>query len=1174
MSIGRISGPLLKANLLRDGVDLAFETDLLYLDVNNMRIGVNTDSPTHDLQVNGTTRTAYLETDNLDVGNITISGNTINSSTGILNLTGFNGAAIVYQNKLKIDAVTIDGNIVSTNTADTNLELRPNGAGTVEVFADTTVHGNIHATGSITADGDITIGDANTDNIVFNADINSNIIPNTDNTFTLGSSSKRWSDIWVDTIHSDAIATDNLTVDGIQLTLRQGKLYYVATNGTDTNSGTHQNDPFASLKKAITVATSGDTIFLYPGTYTEIFPLTVPVGVTIKGESLRSVTIQATAGTIDKDAFLLNGETTVEDITITGYRYNATNNTGYAFRFANNFTVTTKSPYVRNVTVISKGSVTSAGDPYGFDTNDAGKGVLLDGSVANIASKEAACLFHSVTFFTPNQECLSATNGTRVEWLNSFSYFADKGMYLYSGATGFANSGKTALRLSGTTGTFNVGNTISYYDTDGVTVLASGTIAAKDTDGKLYLTGKVTGLQTANSRGGKTIVANGNAKLSTSVKKWGSASLALDGTGDYARVTSQPDFLLGTGNWTIELWVYKTGTTGGIQQLIDFRATAPTIAPTLYLTAVGTPTFNVNAVNVITAGSAVANNTWTHIAVSKSGTSTRMFINGTQTGSTYTDNNNYIQGPLTIGARYDGVQGALGYFDDIRISKGVARYTTNFTVPAGILPNDVYTVFLSRFDGTNNATTFLDETVLIQDVRNSTNGATATKIDLVDYSDFGVEVRAIGSATVYGNYGVYGTGVGVVAYLIGHNLAYIGVGKRSDNDVTYVVQDNEITEAAGAKVYYSSVDHKGDFRIGDLFYVNQQAGTVQFTTSSFNIQSDTGVTFTNGANTTYIDGVKIETGNLRLTGNTFSSTLGPINITSANDQINFTNNVNIAGNLDVVGNVTIGGNIQVGDQTTDSVSFVAGVTSDLLPSTDNTYDLGSNSLRWKYLYTNEINVGNINISNNTITTVGLATDLVLEASPGGIISIPTNDVEITQDLRVNGTTALDDTEITGTVTHTGDYTQTGNYTQTGDINITGTLTTTGYAQFENIKIDGNTIATTTSGTDLVLDATVRVGNFEVQGNLITNIIADSVTEISNTGTGYFKIGGSGGFVIPTGDTLSRPGIVEAGMVRYNTTDGRVEVYTGTYWSGIAGTVGGVTASEAENLGITSAIIFG
>jgi hypothetical protein len=1171
MSIGRISGPLLKANLLRDGVDLAFETDLLYLDVNHMRIGVNTDTPTHDLQVNGTTRTVYLETDNLNVGNITVSGNTIDSSTGILNLTGFNGTAVVYQNKLKIDAVTLDANTISTNTASTNLELRP--TGTVEVFSDTTVHGNLHATGSITADGNITIGDTNTDNIVFNADINSNIIPNTDNTFTLGNTDKRWADIWVNTIHSDAIATDNLTVDGIQLTLRQGKIYYVATNGTDTNSGTHQNDPFASLKKAITVAANGDTIFLYPGTYTEIFPLTVPVGVTIKGKSLRSVTIQPTAGTIDKDVFLLNGETTVEDITITGYRYNSTNNTGYAFRFANNFTVTTRSPYVRNVTVISRGSVTSAGDPYGFDSNDAGKGILLDGSVANIASKEAACLFHSVTFFTPNQECLSATNGTRVEWLNSFSYFADKGMYLYSGATGFANAGKTAIRLSGGSGTFNVGNTISYYDTDGVTVLASGTIANKDTDGKLYLTGKVNGLVTAHDRGGKAITAFGNAKLSTAQKKWGSASLVLDGTTDYAFVQSNTDFAFGTDAWCIEAWVYNTGGQSAVQVIFDFRTTTNQVVPYLNIQVGGSLLYYVNGVSAITGGT-IPLNTWTHIALAKNGTTTKMFINGTQSGSTYTDNNTYVQGPLTIGARFDSTLAFTGYIDDVRISKGVARYTSNFTAPTGILANDVYTVLLSRFDGTNNSTTFLDETILIQDVRNISNGATATKIDLVDYSDFGVEVRAIGSATVYGNYGVYGTGLGVVAYLIGHNLAYIGTGKRSDNDVTYVVQDNEITEASGAKIYYSSVDHKGDFRIGDLFYVNQQAGTVQFTTSSFNIQSDTGVTFTNGANTTYIDGVKIETGNLRLTGNTFSSTTGPINITSANDQINFTNNVNITGNLDVVGNVTIGGNIQVGDQTTDTVSFVAGIDSDLLPNTTNTYDLGSNSLRWKYLYTNEINVGNINISNNTITTSLPNTDLVLEANSSGIISIPSNDVVITRDLTVNSTSTLSNTTVVGTIAHTGNYTQTGDYTQTGVTNITGTLTTTGYAQFENIKIDGNTISTTESGTDLVLDAIVQVGNFEVRGNLITNIIADSITEISNTGAGYFKISGTGGFVIPVGDENDRPVVVEAGMIRYNTTDGRVEVYTGTYWSGIAGTVGGVTAAEAENIGITSAIILG
>jgi len=1177
MSIGRISGPLLKANLLREGVDLAFETDLLYLDVNNMRIGVNTDTPTHDLQVNGTTRTIYLETDNLDVGNITISGNTIDSDTGVLNLAGFNGAAIVYQNKLKVDFVTIDGNIISTNDTNKNLELRPDGSGTVEIYAETTVHGNLHATGNITADGNIQIGStdqsgASADTVSFNAEVASDIVPDDNETYDLGTIDKRWKNVYTDTLYTTAVDVLDLEVDGIRLNRRQGKIYYVATNGNDTYSGTHQNDPYASLKKALTSATSGDTVFLYPGTYTEIFPLTVPVGVTVKGESLRSVTIQPTVATVDKDAFLLNGETTVEDLTITGYRYNSGNNTGYAFRFANNFTVTTKSPYVRNVTVISRGSVTSAIDPYGFDSNDAGKGALLDGSVANILSKEAACLFSSVTFFTPNQECLSATNGTRVEWLNSFSYFADKGMYLYSGSTGFANAGKTALRLSGTTGTFNVGNTISYYDTDGVTVLASGTIASKDTDGKLYLTGKITGLQTAIERSGKTITANGDAKLSTTQKKWGTASLALNGTNGYAYVQSNTGFAFGTSDFTIEFWVYRNNTTL-TEGFLDFKTTNPQSAPNIYALGTNLHYFVNGSTRIFGQAALSSANTWYHVAVSRNGTDTRMFVDGIQVGFTWTDTTDYVSAPMVIGNNYVYTAGLNGYIDDLRISKGIARYTNDFTAPTEVVANDHHTVFLSRFDGANNSTTLVDESILIQDIRNITTGATASKIDLVDYSDFGVEVRAIGSATVYGNYGVEGVGHGVVAYLIGHNLAYIGVGKRSDNDTTYVVQDNEIVETGGAKIYYSSVDHKGDFRIGDLFYVNQQDGSIQFTNSNFLINSENGITFTNGDNTTYIDGTKIETGNLRLSGNTFESVTGPINVVSATDQVNFLNNVNITGDLAVTGNITIAGNIQVGDQATDTVNFIAGVDSDILPSITDQYNLGRSDLEWKYLYATAEDVGNVRIYDNLITTNASNVDLVL-SSNGGIVYVPNNDAQFGQNVTVDGTTTLLDTTITGTVSQTGDYTQTGDFTQSGNTDISGTLTVSGTGQFENILIDENRISTTVPGTDLVLSGTVSIENFRIQGNTITNTVSNSITEITHTGTGYFKIGGTGGFVVPRGNTESRPVVLEPGMMRYNTTDQRIETWTGQFWTGIAGANAGITAAEAEIQGITSAIIFG
>ena len=60
MAVGRISGPLLKSNLVRNGIDLAFETNLLYLDVNNSRLGVKTSSPQYELDVNGTTRTTNI----------------------------------------------------------------------------------------------------------------------------------------------------------------------------------------------------------------------------------------------------------------------------------------------------------------------------------------------------------------------------------------------------------------------------------------------------------------------------------------------------------------------------------------------------------------------------------------------------------------------------------------------------------------------------------------------------------------------------------------------------------------------------------------------------------------------------------------------------------------------------------------------------------------------------------------------------------------------------------------------------------------------------------------------------------------------------------------------------------------------------------------------------------
>jgi hypothetical protein len=125
MAVGRISGPLLKSNLIRNGIDLAFETDLLYLDVNNQRIGVKNSSPQYDLDITGTMRSTNINVDtNLDIANINITGNTISTSEQYLNLGTLDN--IVYQNKARIDGIDIQGSVISTNDTNANIEFRPN----------------------------------------------------------------------------------------------------------------------------------------------------------------------------------------------------------------------------------------------------------------------------------------------------------------------------------------------------------------------------------------------------------------------------------------------------------------------------------------------------------------------------------------------------------------------------------------------------------------------------------------------------------------------------------------------------------------------------------------------------------------------------------------------------------------------------------------------------------------------------------------------------------------------------------------------------------------------------------------------------------------------------------------------------------------------------------------
>ena len=423
LELGRISGPLLSANLLRNGTNLAFEDDLIYLDVNGFQVGIKTASPSEPLEVNGTARTTNLKVDDkADISDLTFQLNKLQNRLGVAIYIAANGLdGTISTERIEVGAggitnLRIDTTDITNTVLDSNINIKAYSLSDFVNFNTNRfeVNGNLNATGNITADGDIIFGSSDTDTVDFNADISSNITPNASGLYSLGTIDKQWQDLNSELFNGASLTTSTLLPSGIDMLLTQGQVYYVSINGNDTYRGTHLHHTFKTIKHALSVAVPGDEIIIFPGEYTEEFPLTIPQGVSVRGMGLRSVIVQPTVETNDKDCFLLNSETIVAFLTVKDFYYNSTNNTGYAFRFASGMKTTSRSPYIQYVTVITKGSVTTLSDPRGFDQGDAGRGALADGAVCDPDCKDPALLFHAVTFICPNADGITAVSYTHL----------------------------------------------------------------------------------------------------------------------------------------------------------------------------------------------------------------------------------------------------------------------------------------------------------------------------------------------------------------------------------------------------------------------------------------------------------------------------------------------------------------------------------------------------------------------------------------------------------------------------------------------------------------------------------------------------------------------------------------------------------------------------------------
>jgi hypothetical protein len=183
----------------------------------------------------------------------------------------------------------------------------------------------------------------------------------------------------------------------------------------------------------------------------------------------------------------------------------------------------------------------------------------------------------------------------------------------------------------------------------------------------------------------RTITASGNATQSATQSRWGGKSAYFDGSGDYLETAIAS---IGTGDFVAEAWFYVDGSNSTYRHIFDTRTSDATgfslgvdDSNRIFL-------FSVNAFRV-QAGT-VSANTWHHVALARDSGNVRVYFNGTQVGSTWTDSTNYNQTTLHIGRYYANVNQFqwLGYLDDIRVTVGQSRYSgTTITVPTAAFPD-------------------------------------------------------------------------------------------------------------------------------------------------------------------------------------------------------------------------------------------------------------------------------------------------------------------------------------------------------------------------------------------------------------------------------------------------------------------------------------------------------
>lgn len=299
--------------------------------------------------------------------------------------------------------------------------------------------------------------------------------------------------------------------------------------------------------------------------------------------------------------------------------------------------------------------------------------------------------------------------GNSVMQLNAWNYFA---IVVTSNAIAIYVNKTTADTLSGTTtltnrtqltglgvGAYFNNNAPAQYFNGYLANLRYSTVArtisavptapfTPDTDARWLL--NFTNAAITDGTMKNNLETVGNAQVSTSIVKYGAGSMAFDGSGDYVIARANTALAIGSGDFTVEGWVYSAVFPSSSNfQTIYTNGTTNTSAGAFSFGVDSTGKLYVysNSAFRITTATNISLATWAHFAVVRSGTTVRIYINGTADANTWTSvTNNFSDGSLVVGVNPNTIAEFFnGYIDDLRITR-FARYTANFTPPQVALP--------------------------------------------------------------------------------------------------------------------------------------------------------------------------------------------------------------------------------------------------------------------------------------------------------------------------------------------------------------------------------------------------------------------------------------------------------------------------------------------------------